>query len=77
MIMSEYGVPLVECMHWTREQLMLFKRKIENRKKEEYKMQAKLNGGQLDTKDGLDTDGAVPIETLIDNGTLPVKKKTL
>lgn len=74
MIMSNYNVSLWEIQEWTREQIFLFKEKIEDRMLEERKYQAKLQGGDLKTNNGLDTEGAIPIEVAIDKGIVPVKR---
>jgi hypothetical protein len=73
MIMSEYNISFLDIQELTREQIFLMKDKIESRLIQERKFQAKLHGGEMKTN-GLDTDGAIPIETAIDKGIIPVKR---
>lgn len=72
--MSEYNVTLFEIQEWTREQIFLMKDKIDERLLQERKFQAELQGGDMKRNDGLDTDGAIPIEVAIDRGIVAVKR---
>jgi len=65
--MSNYGWKLDYIMGLTRNQLVLFKEKIEDRVMEERKFQANLHNMKIKGK-GLDMDGAIPIESIIDSG---------
>lgn len=67
--MSEYGMKVEDIKSLTREQMFLFKEKIEERHERELKMEAKLHGAKLQTP-GLDIDGATPIELVMDNRSL-------
>lgn len=50
----------------TREQMFLFIEKIQDRKEDQLKNEVHLHGGKW-KHNGLDTDGAVPIEDIIDS----------
>lgn len=45
----------------------MFVDKIHDRKEDDMKNQVNLHGGEWKSE-GLNTDGAIPIETLMDNG---------
>jgi len=67
LLMSEYNVSLADIQHWTKEQMFLLKDKMERRLKDKQKFEASLHGAKMEAE-GLDTDGAIPIEVLIDKG---------
>ena len=62
--MSEYHYKIEDVRKLTRGQIVLFGNKINRRKSEHYKMIAKIHGAYK--PQGLDTDGATPIEEIID-----------
>lgn len=67
LLMSEYNMSIFDVRKLTREQMFLFKEKIDDRKYDELKFNARLHGNDLKSQ-GLDVSGAVPIEEIIDRG---------
>jgi len=67
LLMSEYSMSIFDVKNLTREQMFLFKEKIDNRKELEYKLKARINGCEI-KESGLDTAGATPIEHIMDRG---------
>jgi len=57
---------ILDVRKLTREQMFLFIEKIRDRKEDNLKNEVHLHGGKWKTN-GLDTDGAVPIEDIIDS----------
>jgi hypothetical protein len=66
--MHEYTCTFEEVKSWTIPQLLFFVDKIMDRQERELKKEAKLHGADYKTQ-GLDTDGAVPIEYVMDGNT--------
>lgn len=64
--MKNYGWTLDYVVNLTRNQLILFKDQIEDRIFEERKFNAMLHDKKLKGK-GLDLDGAIPIESVLDS----------
>lgn len=60
----------------TREQMFLFIDKISDREEDKLKNEVHLHGGKWKSK-GLDTDGAIPIEELIESDKKLGKKSTM
>lgn len=65
--MNNYSWTIEYTMKLTRNQLILFKKRIEDRIIEDRKFNAKLHNFKI-KENGLDTNGAIPIETIIDCG---------
>lgn len=65
--MSNYGWNINYVMSLTRNQIMLFKDRIEDRILSERKFQAQMHNMKIKGK-GLDMEGAIPIESVIDSG---------
>jgi len=65
--MFQYGWTLNYVKKLTRNQIFLFLKRIEKRISLERKFQASLHNVKLESK-GLDKDGAISIEELIDTG---------
>lgn len=57
---------ILDVRKLTREQMFLFMDKIHDRKEDQLKNEVHLHGGKWKSK-GLDTDGAVPIEDILDH----------
>jgi len=60
----------------TREQMFLFIDKINDREEDKLKNEVHLHGGKWKSK-GLDTDGAIPIEDMIDSQKKLGKETTM
>jgi len=65
--MHEYNFTIEYIQNLTIEQIFLFKEKIDDRLENKAKFDAKIHGASTKNQ-GLDTDGAIPIENLIDSG---------
>jgi len=71
--MSEYGYSVEYIRKMTRAQIFMFLEKISDRKGEDYKFHAKIHGAYKEK--GLNTDGAIPIEDILDED--PKNKRLL
>jgi hypothetical protein len=70
--MNQYTWSLEYCMNLTKGQITLFINKINKRRLEDINFQKAIHGIKPDKK-GLNLEGAVPIEDILDKqGTLPM-----
>lgn len=67
---------ILDVRKLTREQMFLFLEKIRDRKEDQLKNEVHLHGGKWNHK-GLDIDGAIPIETIMDNNKKLGKQSTM
>lgn len=65
--MSEYGWRLDYILTLTKEQMLLLKKRADTRIKQKAKQDASLHGAKMKGQ-GLDVDGAVPIEEAMTGG---------
>lgn len=67
---------IMDVRKLTREQMFLFIDKISDREEDKLKNEVHLHGGKWKTN-GLDTDGATPIEYIMDSNKKVGKESTM